>query len=120
LREAGRHDLIGEGFDCLIPSHPPKEAIERRREDANKRFRGEYVHTIPNRKPTDEASGSEAVGSRPSAGEGIEPRNPRVPNPSGAKPTGASKKKKGSKKRQRDRGPSGDSPGVGYRPGRRV
>ena len=22
--------------------------MERRREDANKRFRGEYVHTIPN------------------------------------------------------------------------
>lgn len=120
LREAGRHDLIGEGCDCLIPSHPPKEAIERRREDANKRFRGEYVHTIPNRKPNDDANGSEAVGRSPSVGDGNESRNPRVQNPSGAKPTGAPKKKKGSKKSQRDRGPAGDSPGVGYRPGRRV
>ena len=120
LREAGRHDLIGEGCDCLIPSHPPKEAIERRREDANKRFRGEYVHTIPNRKPNDEANGSEAADRNPSAGDGNEPRSARNQNASGAKPNGAPKKKKGSKKRQRDRGPAGDSPGVGYRPGRRV
>mgnify|MGYP003342813097 FL=1 len=47
LREAGRNDLIGDGCDCLIPSKPPKEAIEKRRTDANNRFRGEYVHTIP-------------------------------------------------------------------------
>ena len=45
--QAGRQDLIGEGCDCLIPSRPPKEAIQRRREDANKRFAGNYVHTIP-------------------------------------------------------------------------
>ena len=47
LQQAGRQDLIGEGCDCLIPSRPPKEAIERRRDDANKRFAGNYVHTIP-------------------------------------------------------------------------
>ncbi|MEC8557145.1 MAG: YgiQ family radical SAM protein [Planctomycetota bacterium] len=46
LREAGRTDLIGDGCDALIPSRPPKEALERRRRDANARFRGEYVHTI--------------------------------------------------------------------------
>jgi uncharacterized radical SAM protein YgiQ len=46
LRQAGRQDLIGDGCDCLIPSRPPKEAIERRRQDANSRFRGEYVHTV--------------------------------------------------------------------------
>jgi hypothetical protein len=46
LLKAGRGDLIGEDCDCLIPSKPPREAIERRRQDANKRFRGEYVHTI--------------------------------------------------------------------------
>ena len=46
LRQAGRQDLIGDGCDCLIPSRPPKEAIERRRKDANSRFRGEYVHTV--------------------------------------------------------------------------
>ncbi len=48
LKEAGRSDLIGEGCDCLIPSKPPKEAIAKRRDDANQRFRGEYVHKIPN------------------------------------------------------------------------
>jgi uncharacterized radical SAM protein YgiQ len=34
--------------DCLISDKPPREALDKRREDANKRFRGEYVHTIPN------------------------------------------------------------------------
>jgi hypothetical protein len=43
---AKRTDLIGSGCDCLIPATPPREALERRRTDANQRFRGEYVHTI--------------------------------------------------------------------------
>ncbi|MDA1053422.1 MAG: YgiQ family radical SAM protein [Planctomycetota bacterium] len=47
LEQAKRTDLIGTGCDCLIPAQPPKEAITKRRKDANKRFRGEYVHTIP-------------------------------------------------------------------------
>jgi uncharacterized radical SAM protein YgiQ len=47
LEQAKRTDLIGKGYDCLISDKPPREAYERRREDANKRFRGEYVHTIP-------------------------------------------------------------------------
>ncbi len=46
LREAGRSDLIGEGCDCLISAKPPREAIAARRDDANRRFRGDYVHTI--------------------------------------------------------------------------
>jgi len=44
LLSAGRSDLIGNGCDCLIPATPPREAIARRRADANQRFRGEYVH----------------------------------------------------------------------------
>jgi radical SAM superfamily enzyme YgiQ (UPF0313 family) len=51
VREAliagGRKDLIGNDCDSLIPPNPPKEAIQRRRQDANARFRGDYVHTIP-------------------------------------------------------------------------
>ncbi|WP_246151702.1 YgiQ family radical SAM protein [Rubripirellula reticaptiva] len=47
LRSVGRMDLVGDGCECLIPSKPPKQAQARRREDANKRFRGDYVHTIP-------------------------------------------------------------------------
>ena len=46
LEKAGRKDLIGDGCDSLIPAQPPREAIDSRRADANKRFRGEYVHTV--------------------------------------------------------------------------
>jgi hypothetical protein len=46
LQQSGRSDLIGPGCDCLIPEKPPKEAIDRRRKEAGKQFRGEYVHTI--------------------------------------------------------------------------
>jgi radical SAM superfamily enzyme YgiQ (UPF0313 family) len=96
LRQAGRSDLIGEGCDCLIPSKPPKEAIDKRRTDANERFRGEYVHKIPN----------------PNGSSGT------------SQPAPAGQQRKGSKKQQRS-GPSsgrgnGKNPGVGYRPGRRV
>jgi uncharacterized radical SAM protein YgiQ len=52
LRQAGRTDLIGDGCDALIPARPPREAVDRRRQDANQRFRGEYVHTIKNPKKT--------------------------------------------------------------------
>lgn len=47
LQEAGRQDLIGSGCDCLIPAHPPHEAILKRRDDANASTGGEYVHRIP-------------------------------------------------------------------------
>jgi uncharacterized radical SAM protein YgiQ len=47
LIKAGRQDLIGNGCDSLIPAHPPKEAIEARRRDADETARGEYVHRIP-------------------------------------------------------------------------
>ena len=47
LEQAKRTDLIGDGCDALIPALPPREALDRRRKDANKRFRGEYVHSIP-------------------------------------------------------------------------
>ena len=47
LEQAGRQDLIGPGCDSLIPDQPPREALEQRRKDANSKFRGEFVHTIP-------------------------------------------------------------------------
>jgi hypothetical protein len=111
LREVGRSDLIGDGCDCLIPSKAPKEAIEKRRSDANARFRGEYVHTIPN--PSN-SKAPEPTQQRPQQGATPE-ANP-----------GANPQRKGSKKQQRP-GPGqrsqtgkGKAPGVGYRPGRRV
>jgi hypothetical protein len=89
----------------LIPSKPPKEAIERRRTDANARFRGEYVHTIPN------------------SSEGPSDGGPGKPAGQASKPP-RGQFRKGSKKQQRP-GPkaangNGKTPGVGYRPGRRV
>jgi uncharacterized radical SAM protein YgiQ len=47
LLKAGRGDLIGAGGDALIPARPPREAVEARRRDANERFGGKYVHTVP-------------------------------------------------------------------------
>jgi hypothetical protein len=73
LEKAGRQDLIGSGCDCLISAKPPREALARRRREANKSLRGnkpskrrkqeqaprsvergDYVHTIP--APTGNAS----------------------------------------------------------------
>jgi uncharacterized radical SAM protein YgiQ len=71
LTLAGRQDLIGSDCDCLIPDKPPKEAIVRRREDANARFRGEYVHTI--RQPKDLKKGSKKL-SRRQGGKGYRPK----------------------------------------------
>jgi uncharacterized radical SAM protein YgiQ len=38
LEQAGRRDLIGQGCDCLIPDRPPKEALDRRRRQANRQL----------------------------------------------------------------------------------
>ena len=54
LEQAGRQDLVGSGCDALIPAHPPAEAIRARRERANRNFRGDYVHTIPDAGPEED------------------------------------------------------------------
>jgi hypothetical protein len=48
LIQAGRADLIGNGCDCLIPAHPPKEAIEARRRRANEAARDDHSHSVAN------------------------------------------------------------------------
>src|SRR5437660_5248393 len=48
LIEAGRADLIGNGCDCLIPANPPKEALEKRRKQANDAVQGDHYHTVAN------------------------------------------------------------------------
>jgi radical SAM superfamily enzyme YgiQ (UPF0313 family) len=48
LLEAGRSDLIGNGCDCLIPAQPPKEAMEKRRRQANEAVEGDHYHTVAN------------------------------------------------------------------------
>jgi hypothetical protein len=45
LFQAARQDLIGSGCDCLIPTQPPKEAIEARRRRAND---ADHYHTVAN------------------------------------------------------------------------
>ncbi|HYH69064.1 MAG TPA: DUF3362 domain-containing protein, partial [Urbifossiella sp.] len=47
LIEVGRADLIG-GCEGLIPAHPPKEAIEARRRDAQRSVEGDHYHTVAN------------------------------------------------------------------------
>ena len=86
--------------------HKSKEAVDRRREDANKRFRGEYVHTIPN--PKDQS---------PESTPSTESAKPEANN----KPLPGELPRKGSRKQQRNVSNSGaKKPGTGYRPGRRV
>ncbi len=65
LKSVGRTDLISDGCDGLIPSKPPREAIAQRREDANKRFRGDYVHTIA----APEEAGNANVGEQKKGGK---------------------------------------------------
>src|SRR5438128_9602228 len=48
LIQAGRQDLIGSGCDCLIPTNPPKKAIEARRKRANEAAQGDHYHTVAN------------------------------------------------------------------------
>ena len=107
LRSVNRSDLIGEGCDCLIPSKPPREAIEKRRSDANQRFRGEYVHTIPNpsgKNPNDSNSQSTDSGRSDAANS-----------------SSGQQKRKGSRKEQRHVPNAGTNPSTpGYRPRRRV
>lgn len=108
LRSVNRSDLIGEGCDCLIPSKPPREAIEKRRSDANQRFRGEYVHTIPN-----------PSGKNPSEGG---PQSNDAGRSNVAESSNGQKKRKGSRKEQRHvPNAGGTNPATpGYRPRRRV
>jgi uncharacterized radical SAM protein YgiQ len=54
LIQAGRSDLIG-GCEALIPTNPPKEAIEARRRHANAAARSDHYHTVPN--PTPKSTG---------------------------------------------------------------
>ncbi|RLS54077.1 MAG: YgiQ family radical SAM protein [Planctomycetota bacterium] len=96
LEQAGRQDLIGSGCDALIPATPPREALDKRRSEANKSLRGEYVHTIPR-------DGKPAAKGQP----------PQGPPASGQQRPGGPPLGKGSKKQSRHK------PGQGYRPGRK-
>lgn len=64
LEQAGRQDLIGSGCDALIPATPPREALDKRRSEANKSLRGEYVHKVP-------GEGSSGSQSGPPSGQSL-------------------------------------------------
>ena len=73
LEQAGRQDLIGAGCDSLIPMNPPREALEKRRADANSKFRGEYVHTIPPKGSQSAQDKTPKKQSRNKPGQGYRP-----------------------------------------------
>jgi uncharacterized radical SAM protein YgiQ len=67
LEQAGRQDLIGSGCDCLIPDRPPREALDRKRADANRAITeatsGDHIRGGPDGGRTARKRGS--VGYRP-------------------------------------------------------
>src|SRR5437660_1970417 len=67
LIQAGRQDLIGNGCDCLIPAHPPREAIEARRRQANEAPGSDPSHTVAN------PARGEPVGERGLPNQGYRP-----------------------------------------------
>jgi hypothetical protein len=83
LLKAGRADLIGSGCDCLIPAHPPKAAIEARRQRANEIAEGDHYHSIAN----------------PAKGETPGERGARPVKPTGYRPGRKSRKRQQGRKR---------------------
>ncbi len=85
LAQAGRADLIG-GCDGLIPAHPPKEAIEARRREADRAVRGDagadHYHTVAN----------------PAKGEKPGERGAGPPKPTGYRPGRKSQQRRPGKK----------------------
>jgi Domain of unknown function (DUF3362) len=82
LIEAGRQDLIGSGCDCLIPANPPKEALEKRRREAQRAVEGDHYHTVAN----------------PAKGEKPGERGAGPPKPTGYRPGRKSQKRRPRKK----------------------
>lgn len=73
LEQAGRQDLIGPGCDSLIPDKPPREALDNRRKEANSKFRGEFVHTIPPKGSSPAKGKTSKKQSRHDPGQGYRP-----------------------------------------------
>jgi hypothetical protein len=67
LIQAGRQDLIGSGCDCLISANPPREALEKRRREANRGVEGDHYHTLAN------PSKGESPGERGLPNQGYRP-----------------------------------------------
>jgi hypothetical protein len=74
LEQAGRQDLIGRSCDCLISDKPPREALEARRHDANRRFRGDFVHDPTEDQPKKKKKKGKRKESRYEPGPGYRPK----------------------------------------------
>src|SRR5688572_14287725 len=83
LIEAKRTDLIGDGCDCLIPANPPKEAVEKRRREAQRGVEGDHYHTVAN----------------PARGEQPGERGAGPPKPTGYRPGRKSQHRRQGKRR---------------------
>lgn len=82
LVQAKQTDLIG-GCDGLIPANPPKEALEKRRRDAQRAVEGDHYHTVAN----------------PAKGEKPGERGAGPPTPTGYRPGRKSQKRQQGKKK---------------------
>jgi hypothetical protein len=82
LIEAKRTDLIGDGCDCLIPTNSPKEAMEKRRREAQRAVEGDHYHTVAN----------------PAKGEKPGERGAALAKPTGYRPGRKSQRRRPGKK----------------------
>jgi uncharacterized radical SAM protein YgiQ len=66
LIQAGRADLIG-GCEGLIPANPPKEALEKRRREAQRAVEGDHYHKVvsPSMGEKRGSGSSKSTGYRP-------------------------------------------------------
>ena len=65
LLQAGRGELIGDGCDALIPSRPPKAALEARRARAEREaHQGDHVHSTRRRPATGYRPGRPSASGR--------------------------------------------------------
>lgn len=77
LQKAGRLDLVGNGCDALIPSNPPREALEAKRRRAEKEVAGASgdIHRIPAGKKKGQGRRRDDRRSR-DASKGYRPQRP--------------------------------------------
>ncbi|MFN9368187.1 MAG: DUF3362 domain-containing protein, partial [Planctomycetia bacterium] len=77
LEQAGRQDLIGSGCDCLIPDRPPREALDRKRADANRAINeatsGDHIRGGPGGQAGGRAAGRKARKARDNGSVGYRP-----------------------------------------------
>ncbi len=81
LQAAGRMDLVGGGCDALIPAQPPREALTKRRKEAQRQLGGDFVHRLEGKpaagsraKKTRQSRNGTGQGYRPHRGESDKPK----------------------------------------------